>query len=113
MSNDKLEFITNIVLEIQKEYEEGVYADNDPEHRICYFEGLKRALEIIRDEVKNKKMISGNLSISEFKGTITIRYGNYKVSAETLSECLQRCIDNCMLYPEKLGNDRLESLVLE
>lgn len=51
MSNDKLEFITNIVLEIQKEYEEGVYADNDPEHRICYFEGLKRALEIIRDEV--------------------------------------------------------------
>lgn len=55
MSNDKLEFITNLILAIQKEHEEGKYADNNPEHRICYLEGLKRSIEIIKDVVESTK----------------------------------------------------------
>lgn len=50
-------------------------------------------------------------------GTITIRYcenkKDYKIDTQTLSILIRNALEQGEIYPEKLGRDRLETLIIE
>ncbi len=46
-------------------------------------------------------------------GTLTIKYQNYKITEETLGKIVEYALEQGYVYPELLGKDRLETLVVE
>ena len=53
------------------------------------------------------------LQIKEWAGTITIKYGEYKISIKTLQDLIEQALQDGRIYPELVGKDKLQSLVIE
>ena len=53
------------------------------------------------------------LQIKEWAGTITIKYGEYKISIKTLQDLIEQALQDGTIYPELVGKDKLQSLVIE
>lgn len=53
------------------------------------------------------------LQIKEWAGKITIKYGEYKISIKTLEDLIEQALQDGTIYPELVGKDKLESLIIE
>jgi len=53
------------------------------------------------------------MQITEFAGRISIKYNGYKISQDTLSRLIAYAIEKGIIYPEKIGKDKLQTLIYE